>query len=117
MTSFERVLQICGLDEQAAIPFFDQPAEVVRGWIDGSREVPAAAWAMLAQLYGQLERAAERSEIVLNEAGLDPTLWNEGMGIPDPAERLPNGAEINAGLIASLRRLHKGLAADGTISA
>ena len=117
MTSFERALHLCGLDEEAAIDYFDQPATTVRGWIDGSREVPAAAWAMLAQLYGQLERAAARSEIMLDEAGLDPTLWNEGMGIPDRAERLPHGAEITAGLIASLRRLRKGLAAEGAISA
>lgn len=117
MTSFERVLHLCGLDEEEAVRFFDMPEVTVRGWIDGSREVPDAAWEMLAQLYGQVESAAERSEILLDEAGLDPLSWNEGMGIPDDNERLPNGSEITAGLIASLRRLRKGLAAEGSISA
>lgn len=116
MASFKRVLHLCGLDEEEAVRFFDMPAETVRTWIDGSCEVPAAVWEMLAQLYGQVERAAERSELLLNEAGLDPVLWNEAMGIPDENERLPNGSEITAGLIASLRRLHKGLAAEGLIS-
>ena len=118
MTSFERVLQLCGLDEEEAVDFFDMPGDAVRGWVDGNREVPAAAWEMLAQLYGQVERAAERSEIMLAEAGLDPLIWNEVMvGITDGAERLPNGSEITAGLIASLRRLRKGLAAEGSITA
>lgn len=117
MTSFERVLQICGLDREEAVQFFDMPDETVGGWIDGSLEVPAAAWEMLAQLYDQVERAAARTEIMLDEAWLEPTIWNEGMGIPDCAERLPNGSEITAGLMASLRRLRKGLAADGSISA
>lgn len=117
MTSFQRVLCLCGLDEEEAIDFFDQPAEMVRGWIDGSREVPPAAWEMLAQLFGQLERAAARAEAMLDEAGLDPTLWNEAMGIPEGVERMPNGSEINAGLIASLRQLRTGKFGDGTVSA
>lgn len=117
MTSFERVLHLCGLDAEEAIEFFDMPAETVQGWSNGSREVPAAAWEMLAQLYGQVEREAARAEIMLEEAGLDPMLWNEVLGIPEGAERLPNGAEINAGLIASLRRLQIGKFGDGAISA
>ena len=107
------MLCLCGLDEEEAIDFFDQPAEMVRGWVDGSREVPPAAWEMLAQLFGQLERA----EAMLDEAGLDPTLWNEAMGIPAGVERMPNGSEINAGLMANLRRLRTGKFGDGTVSA
>ena len=115
MTSFERVLQICGLEREEAVQFFDMPAETVGGWTDGSLNVPAAAWEMLAQLYDQVERAAARTEILLDEADLDPSLWNEGVGIPRGAECLPNGSEITAGLMASLRRLRKGTAADGLI--
>lgn len=106
MTNFDRAMCLCGLSTRAAADFFDHPWEEITAWRLGQKEVPEAAWAMLAALRAQIEDAAFKGAEALRSQGIDPLLVDKSISITIAEDPMPVGAMEAAGALATLLYVH-----------
>ena len=71
MSTFKRALQICGLSQQEAAYFFDVRVDTIKSWSAGRNPVPPGVWKMLADLFEQIQDAAEGGLKHMAENGID----------------------------------------------
>ena len=71
MSAFKRALQICGLSQREAAVFFDVRIDTIKSWSAGRNPVPPGAWQMLADLFEQIQDAAEGALEHMAENGID----------------------------------------------
>ncbi|TMV77769.1 hypothetical protein FGG78_27035 [Thioclava sp. BHET1] len=108
MTTFKAALAICGLSEEDAAQYLDQPLDRVQAWHSGAATPPRDIWGRLAVLYGRIEDAAtsasDELEAEMIESGrLNARLRNRAI------EALPGGAQTVASALALLITIQTGL--------
>lgn len=101
MTTFRHALMICGLSHAEAADFLGVRIDTIKSWSSGRRTVPTGAWQMLAELYEQIQDAADGAADVMVRDGIDPRAWNNveadligrsGESIPTPGALAAAGA-------------------------
>ncbi|GHC79252.1 helix-turn-helix domain-containing protein [Limoniibacter endophyticus] len=105
MTSFKTAIAICGLSQKEAAEFFDVSHETVASWCKGRRAVSNGVWNMLAELYEQIQDAADMAADHMAENGILPDALlsieaeTRGNDIPQPAAK----AAGVAGLLMAIK--------------
>lgn len=102
MTAFQSALGVCGLSQTEAAVFLDVGLDTVKSWSAGRASPPLGVWQMLANLFEQIQDAADTAADVTELDGIDPHAWNS-IEADIPADELRmQGARRAAGAMALL---------------
>ncbi|WP_319413955.1 helix-turn-helix transcriptional regulator [uncultured Cohaesibacter sp.] len=101
MTTFKSALGVCGLSQQEAAEFLSVSLGSVKDWCRGKSAPPLGVWAQLANLYSQIEDAADYASARLDADLMDRRVLNN-IEADNGADPLPGGASSAAGAMALL---------------
>jgi hypothetical protein len=76
MNTFKSALAICGLSQSEAALFFDISLQSVKSMSLGRRTVPEGIWIMLADLFEQIQDAADYAAGHMIVEDIDPRMWS-----------------------------------------
>ena len=100
MTTLKSALAICGLSQAEAARFFDVGLQTVKHWTSGRTNPPHGVWVMLADLFEQIQDAADFAADHMVVEGVDPRAWGH-IDADLGQDSLPHGTNI-AGAMALL---------------
>lgn len=102
MTAFRYALMVCGLSQQQAADFLEVGLSTVKDWGSGRANPPKGVWVMLANLFEQIQDAADGAAGVMALDGIDPRAFNN-IEADIAHDALPtDGARSAAGAMALL---------------
>lgn len=102
MSAFKYAIGVCGLSQQQAADFLDVSIDTVKSWCAGRANPPRGVWVMLANLFEQIQDAADGAADVMALEGIDPRAYNN-LEADIRNDALPNeGALQAAGAMALL---------------
>lgn len=105
-TVFKAALGVCGLSQTEAADFLGVALPTIKDWSRGSFAPPVGVWRMLADLYDQIDNAAQTALDTLELEDFDRRAMND-VAIMATGEKLPtDGAQAAAAAIFVLTRLH-----------
>ena len=100
-TTFAAAIQLCGLSQQEAADFLGVRLDTVKSWSSGRNPPPAGVWAMLAQLWVQIESLAEKASDTMDVNSMTRTDLAEVV-VNDSVDPLPGHSNTAAGALAVL---------------
>lgn len=102
MAAFKSSLSVCGLSQSEAADFLEVSIDTVKSWCSGRANPPRGVWVMLANLFEQIQDAADGAADVMALDGIDPRAYNN-IEADIPHDTLPaTGAQSVAGAMALL---------------
>lgn len=107
MTTFKHTLQICGLSQREAASFLNVSPSSIDKWSRNQRAVPEAVWQELADLYTQVEEAADRAAAIMQVDGIDERAF-QNISADNVGLELPEGSTNVAGAMALMIALTEG---------
>lgn len=112
MSTFKYALGVCGLSQQEASEFLQIKLQSVKNMSAGRVPVPDGVWELLANLFEQIQDAADNAAGVMATEGIDDRSYND-ITADIPGNELPNeGAAGAAGAMALLMAIQDRISAE-----
>lgn len=101
MAAFKFALQACGLSQSEAAELLGVRLDTVKSWSAGRNAPPEGVWVMLADLFEQIQDAADGAAGQMAVDGIDPRSWGN-IQADIAGDPLPSGSDSIAGAMALL---------------
>lgn len=76
VSTFKSAIGVCGLSQQQAAEFLEVGLGTIKDWSSGRANPPRGVWVMLANLFEQIQDAADGAADVMALDGIDPRSYN-----------------------------------------
>lgn len=107
MSSFKYSLLACGLSQAGAAELFGVRLDTVKSWSSGRNRPPEGVWRRLADLFEQIQDAADSAANHMAVDGIDPRSWSN-IQADLAGDPLPAGSDSIAGAMALLMAINDG---------